>query len=70
MSRGPGKAFKACSRCRLLVPHEVETCPSCGSTTFTDTWSGVVIVIDPERSRLAKLMGISKPGRYAIKLGM
>ncbi|MCX8185034.1 MAG: transcription elongation factor subunit Spt4 [Sulfolobales archaeon] len=64
------KPFKACSKCRLLIPHEVEVCPSCGSAVFTEAWSGIVIVIDPEKSRLAKLMGISKPGRYALKLGM
>lgn len=69
MSRGYRRPFKACTRCRLLVPHEVNACPSCGSTSFTDTWSGVVIVVDPENSRLAKMLGISKPGRYALRLG-
>ncbi|MEM1623792.1 MAG: transcription elongation factor subunit Spt4 [Sulfolobales archaeon] len=70
MSRGYRKPFKACTRCRLLVPHEAPTCPSCGSTTFTDTWSGVVIIVDPEKSKLAKMLGIEKPGRYALKLGL
>ena len=68
-SRRAGKPFKACTRCRLLVPREASVCPSCGSTTFTDAWTGVVIIIDVENSRLAKMLGIEKPGRYALKLG-
>ncbi len=69
MSRGYRRPFKACTRCRLLVPHDTAACPSCGSTSFTDTWSGVVIVVDPERSKLARMLDIKKPGRYALRLG-
>ncbi len=69
MSRSTRKPFKACTKCRMLVPHEVNICPSCGSTSFTDAWSGVVIIVDAEKSELAKLLGIEKPGRYALKIG-
>lgn len=69
MSKRIRKPFKACTRCKLLVPHEVGVCPSCGSTSFTDLWTGVVIIIDVENSRLAKMLGIEKPGKYALKLG-
>jgi len=64
------KPFKACTRCKLLVPHEVGVCPSCGSSTFTEAWSGMVVIVDVERSQLAKALGIGKPGRYALKLGI
>jgi DNA-directed RNA polymerase subunit E" len=63
------KPFKACTKCKLLVPHEVVVCPSCGSSSFTETWSGMVVIVDIERSQLAKALGIVKPGRYALKLG-
>jgi len=60
--------FKACIKCKLLVPFNVEECPNCGSLEFSEDWEGVVIVVDPEKSHLAKRLGISKPGRYAVKL--
>ncbi|NPA97797.1 MAG: DNA-directed RNA polymerase, subunit E'' [Crenarchaeota archaeon] len=62
------KPFKACRRCKALVDKEVEICPICGSNDFTDEWEGVVIIIDPEKSLVAKMLGIEKPGRYAIKV--
>jgi len=69
MSRAGTKRspFKACRKCRLLVMHEEEKCPNCGSTDFTDDWQGVAVIIDPE-SRIAKTLNIKKPGRYAIKV--
>lgn len=69
MPRQVRKAFKACTKCKLLVPHEVTVCPSCGSSSFTEAWSGMVVIVDAEKSQLAKALGIAKPGRYALKLG-
>ncbi|OYT37938.1 MAG: DNA-binding protein [Desulfurococcales archaeon ex4484_58] len=63
-----GKVFKACRRCRALVSRDAIECPICGSRDFSDEWEGVVIIIDPERSEIAKMLGIEKPGRYAIKV--
>ncbi len=64
------KPFKACTRCKYLVNHEVIKCPICGNDSFTENWSGMIIVVDPESSEVAKMLGISKPGRYAVRLGM
>ncbi len=69
VSRSTTKAFKACVKCKALVPADAEVCPICGSKEFTFEWSGVIIVIDPEKSAVAKLLGIKTPGRYAIKIG-
>ncbi|MGC9010408.1 MAG: transcription elongation factor subunit Spt4 [Sulfolobales archaeon] len=63
------KSLKACRNCKALVPLDTQKCPVCGSTNFTERWSGMIIVFDPERSRVATMLGITKPGRYAIKLG-
>ncbi len=63
-----GKPFKACRKCKALVNKEVNICPICGSSDFTDEWEGMVIIIDPENSEIAKMLGITKPGRYAIKV--
>ncbi len=63
-----GKPFKACRKCKALVNKEANVCPICGSSDFTDEWEGMVIIIDPENSEIAKMLGITKPGRYAIKV--
>lgn len=60
--------LKACVNCKILVPLKVEICPSCGSRDFTEDWEGIVIILDPEKSELAKAMGKDKPGRYALKV--
>jgi DNA-directed RNA polymerase subunit E" len=60
--------FKACRRCKSLVPREATRCPVCGSTDLTEDWEGVIIVVDPEKSLLAKKLEITKPGRYALKV--
>ena len=50
------------------MPREATRCPVCGSTDLSDDWEGAIIVLDPEKSRIAKSLGIEKPGRYAIKV--
>lgn len=60
--------FKACLKCKMLVPPNVEACPNCGGRDFSEEWEGVVLIIDPENSLVAKRLNITKPGRYAIKL--
>ncbi len=62
------RPFKACRRCKALVPREAEQCPICGSKDFTMEWEGIVIILDVEKSQVARMLGITKPGRYAIKL--
>ncbi|GAY25008.1 DNA-binding protein [Desulfurococcaceae archaeon AG1] len=61
--------FKACKKCKALAPLEATVCSICGSSEFSEEWSGMVIIIDPEGSQIAKSLGITKPGRYAIKIG-
>lgn len=42
-------------------------CPFCGSPT-SEHWQGYVIIIDPQRSKIAQKMGIKMPGKYALKV--
>ncbi|MEM1695285.1 MAG: transcription elongation factor subunit Spt4 [Desulfurococcaceae archaeon] len=67
-TRSRSKPFKACRNCKYLVEKNVETCPSCGSKDFTDEWSGVILIIQPEDSEIAKVLELSRKGRYAIKI--
>jgi DNA-directed RNA polymerase subunit E" len=43
-------------------------CPNCKSTSLSEDFTGVVIVLNPEVSEIAKKAGITKPGRYALKV--
>jgi len=57
---------KACRNCHMITDGNV--CPECKSTDLSDDFSGVVIILDPENSEIAKLMNINKKGRYAVRI--
>lgn len=59
--------MKACRNCHFLTKESV--CPSCKSQEFTDKWKGFVMVLDADRSQVAKQLGAKLPGKYALKLG-
>lgn len=63
------KSFKACLRCKSLVPKDVEVCPVCGSTEFTENWEGAIIIIKENSKLVGKLEHVKGPGRYAIRVG-
>ncbi len=57
---------KACRNCHTVT--DASACPECKSTDLSDDFSGIVVIIDPERSSIAKVMGITKKGRYAVRI--
>ena len=57
---------KACRECSYLTTET--TCPNCKSTSFSDDYSGLVIIFDPENSAVAKAMKATRKGRYALKV--
>lgn len=52
----------------MLVEPRIEVCPNCGSRVFSNEWSGLVIVMDVEKSLVAKKLNIKTPGMYALKV--
>jgi DNA-directed RNA polymerase subunit E" len=60
--------YKACRHCKLVVPEDAKQCPNCGSEEFVHKWRGMIAVIDPAKSCIAKRLGIEKPGIYALEL--
>lgn len=58
---------KACKTCRRIV--EGEICPTCKEAQFTASWKGMVIILNPEKSEVAQKLGITTPGKYALRLG-
>ena len=69
-ARPPSKRprMKACKKCGALVDSSTNICPVCGSTEFTDNWEGIIVILDPSISELAKELGIEKAGLYAIRV--
>ncbi len=57
---------KACTQCKLFV--EGDSCPSCSGNQFSDTWQGRLYINDPKKSLIAKKLGITFAGEYAIKV--
>jgi DNA-directed RNA polymerase subunit E" len=57
---------KACKNCKYISNGQV--CPNCKSTNLSDDWTGLVIVMDPAKSEIAKKMGIKSAGRYAVRV--
>lgn len=60
------KVLKVCRECHRVV--EGESCVICGTSNLSEDWAGYVVIIDPERSEIAKKMNITMAGRYALKV--
>ncbi|MCI4368904.1 MAG: DNA-directed RNA polymerase, subunit E'' [Thermoplasmata archaeon] len=57
--------LKACKNCHSIT--EGPKCPRCGGETSRE-WQGYLVVIDPEKSEIARKMGIHANGRYALRV--
>jgi DNA-directed RNA polymerase subunit E" len=57
----------ACKQCRFIVSTKEKVCPKCGGE-LSDKYSGMVIVLDPEKSEIAKIVEINAVGSYAVKV--
>lgn len=58
---------KACRNCKLVISHG-DTCPSCGSKELTTKWSGYAIILNAEKSSIAKMLGVKLNSTYAINI--
>ncbi|MHB8567050.1 MAG: transcription elongation factor subunit Spt4 [Nitrososphaerales archaeon] len=56
----------ACRKCQTLTTGKI--CQNCHSTELTPDWSGLIVVVNPEKSTVSKTLTITKPGRYALKV--
>nr|WP_321497850.1 transcription elongation factor subunit Spt4 [uncultured Methanolobus sp.] len=57
---------QVCRECHRII--NGQTCPICGSSNLSSDWSGMVIIIDPERSEIAKKIDVKVPDKYALKV--
>ena len=59
------QVFKACKSCQFIT--EDDACPRCGGETSKE-WQGMVAIADYTKSEIAKKMGITANGQYALKV--
>ncbi|WP_456471573.1 transcription elongation factor subunit Spt4 [Methanocaldococcus sp.] len=57
--------MRACIKCKYLT-NEKE-CPICKSPT-SEKWTGLLVVLNPEKSEIAKKLNIKIKGKYAISV--
>jgi DNA-directed RNA polymerase subunit E" len=68
-TKAGGSKLKACRQCRFLIHDKKENrCTNCNSTDLSVDYSGIVIIVDPEKSEIAKRLNVSKPGQYALRV--
>ncbi len=56
----------ACRRCKAITRGKV--CPVCKSADLSADWEGLVLIVNPEESRIARLLNITQKGKYAMKV--
>ncbi|MFW9986080.1 MAG: transcription elongation factor subunit Spt4 [Candidatus Odinarchaeota archaeon] len=57
---------KACKVCHVMTTKS--HCPICKSTNLSESFSGLVLIFDPEKSMIAQKLNINKPGEYALQV--
>ena len=57
---------KACKHDKYLT-NEAQ-CPLCKGTSFVTNWKGRIYITNYEKSEIAKKIGITSNGEYAIKV--
>ena len=70
----------ACGECHLVrvsppedhivLGDDVDQCPRHPSAQVSSDWTGYVIIMQPERSEIAKRLQVEQPGRYALKVNI
>lgn len=47
---------------------EGQNCPICGTSDLAEEWNGLVIILDAERSEIAKKLGVDISDKFALKV--
>lgn len=57
---------KVCKKCKLFV--DGSECPLCKGNSFSQVWQGRLFISDNTNSEIAKKIGVTAKGEYAIKV--
>lgn len=56
----------ACKQCKRII--KGKECPMCKTKNVSSKWKGMVIIIDPDKSEIAKKIEVTFTGKYALKV--
>jgi DNA-directed RNA polymerase subunit E" len=56
---------QACRECKRIVT--TKQCPVCKTTNLTNNFQGIVVIFSID-SEIGKKLGITAPGKYALKV--
>ena len=57
----------ACRTCKIIIA-QGNICPLCGASNLSTKWNGHVVVLNVEKSEIAKKLGFKVNGTYAINI--
>jgi len=55
-----------CKECRRVLSSK--ECYFCKKESGVSDWGGLLIIINPENSKIAQETGFTSPGKYALKI--
>ncbi len=58
----------ACKKCKTIFFESDGKCPRCGEKDYAKDWKGMIIILSPELSEIAKKKNLKEKGKYAIKI--
>ncbi len=58
----------ACRKCNHITTSKICPNQNCRSTDLSPDWNGVILVVEPTSSKIAKTLGITEKGKYAIRV--
>lgn len=63
------KKSNICKKCGFVLEDpEAKECPICTNNKFTTFWQGYTIVLNPEKSEVAKILNINQKGKFALRI--
>jgi len=57
---------RSCKRCKTIFEGK-DICPKCDSKDFLEGYKGRIVVLDPEKSEIAKELNLKDKGEFAIR---
>jgi len=64
------KKSNICKKCGYVIDdEEMKECPICNNNKFTTFWQGYTIIVNPEKSEVAKILNINHKGKFALRIG-
>lgn len=58
---------RACKRCKTIFEGK-DICPNCDSKDFTEGFKGRIVVLNPEKSIIAKELNLKDKGEFTIRI--